>query len=137
MRVFQQKVHDFCKYLSTRQLFDAVTRLLYTIEFQKRGLPHCHTLLWVDDKDKIHHATDIDRYISAELPDPKTDPEGYRVISETMVHDPCGPADPNSSCMKEDMITFRDRQPLQFIANNDGKKMTTFTEWLEFNKFNE
>nr|GFD01253.1 DNA helicase [Tanacetum cinerariifolium] len=35
------------------------------------------------------------------------------------------------------MITFRDRQPLQFIANNDGKKMTTFTEWLEFNKFNE
>ncbi|GJY94110.1 DNA helicase [Tanacetum coccineum] len=35
------------------------------------------------------------------------------------------------------VITFRDRQPLQFITNNDEKKMTTLTEWLEFNKVNE
>ncbi|GJR63532.1 DNA helicase [Tanacetum coccineum] len=35
------------------------------------------------------------------------------------------------------VITFRDRQPLQFITNNDEKKMTTLTKWLEFNKVNE
>ncbi|GKC79556.1 hypothetical protein Tco_1130330 [Tanacetum coccineum] len=33
------------------------------------------------------------------------------------------------------VITFIDRQPLQFIANNDGKKMTTLTECLDYNKF--
>ncbi|GJU06614.1 DNA helicase [Tanacetum coccineum] len=105
VRVFQQKVYDFCNYLSSRRLFGTVTGLLYTIEFQKRGLPHCHTLLWVDDKDKIQHAADIDHYISAELPDPSTDPEGYKIISEMMVHGPCGPADPTATCMKENVCS--------------------------------
>ncbi|GKF07124.1 DNA helicase [Tanacetum coccineum] len=67
--------------------------VLYTIEFQKRGLPHCHTLLWVDAKDKIQNASETDRHISAELPDPNTDPQGYRVVSEMMVHGLCGPFD--------------------------------------------
>nr|GEY63596.1 DNA helicase [Tanacetum cinerariifolium] len=38
-------------------------------------------------------AKDIDQYISAELPDPKLDPDGYRVVSEMMIHGPCGLAD--------------------------------------------
>ncbi|GJT53735.1 DNA helicase [Tanacetum coccineum] len=40
----------------------------------------------VEPKDKIQHAVDVDQYISAELPDPKSDPQGYGVISEMMVH---------------------------------------------------
>ncbi|GJU75431.1 DNA helicase [Tanacetum coccineum] len=72
---------------------------LYTIEFQKRVLPHCHTLLWV--KHKIQHAKEVDQYISAELPDPETDPEGYRVVSEMMVHGPCGEINSDTVCMKE------------------------------------
>nr|GFC49262.1 DNA helicase [Tanacetum cinerariifolium] len=75
VHVFEQKVHDVCKYLSGSWLFGTVTGLLYTIEFQKIGLPHCHTLLWVENKDKIQDAKDADRYILAELPDPKTDPK--------------------------------------------------------------
>ena len=39
-----------------------------TIEFQKRGLPHCHYLLITDLKNLS--ANDIDSIISAELPDP-------------------------------------------------------------------
>ncbi|KAJ9552116.1 hypothetical protein OSB04_016161 [Centaurea solstitialis] len=58
---------------------------LYTIEFQKRGVPRCHTLLWVDNKDKVQDSRDVDRYISTELPDPKIDQEGYRIVSEMMV----------------------------------------------------
>ncbi|GKC73843.1 DNA helicase [Tanacetum coccineum] len=105
VRVFEQKVHDFCKYLRDTKLFGTVTGLLYTIEFQKRGLPHCHTLLWVDNKDKIQDAKDVDRYISAELPNPKTNPEGYRIVSEMMVHGPCGKADESASCMKENLCS--------------------------------
>ncbi|GKF80795.1 hypothetical protein Tco_0239397, partial [Tanacetum coccineum] len=58
---------------------------LYTIEFQKRGLLHCHTLLWVDSSSKIQDASQIDDYISAELPDPVEDPEGYKVVSKLMM----------------------------------------------------
>ncbi|GKB17836.1 DNA helicase [Tanacetum coccineum] len=32
-----------------------VTRVLYTVKFQKRGLPHCHTLLWVDPEADCHN----------------------------------------------------------------------------------
>nr|GEU33583.1 putative ribonuclease H-like domain-containing protein [Tanacetum cinerariifolium] len=80
---------------------DTFHKFLYTIEFQKRGLPHCHTLVWVDAKDKIRHASEIDGYISAELPNSKADPDAYRVVSEMMVHGPCGLANSEVVCMKE------------------------------------
>jgi hypothetical protein len=40
------------------------------IEFQKRGMPHAHLLLWVHDRHKLRSADDYDRAICAELPDP-------------------------------------------------------------------
>nr|GEV46298.1 hypothetical protein [Tanacetum cinerariifolium] len=43
---------------------------LYTVEFQKRVLPHYHTLLWVDSASKIQEPKDVDRVILAEIPDP-------------------------------------------------------------------
>ncbi|GJU35961.1 DNA helicase [Tanacetum coccineum] len=42
-----------------------------------------------DSERKIKEAQDVDRFISAELPDPKIDPQGYRVVSEPMMHGPC------------------------------------------------
>nr|GEY68835.1 DNA helicase [Tanacetum cinerariifolium] len=59
-------------------------------EFQKRGLPHCHTLLWLDESVRIHKEEDIDVYILAELIPEDIDPECYRVVSELMMHGPCG-----------------------------------------------
>ncbi|KAJ1690784.1 hypothetical protein LUZ63_014939 [Rhynchospora breviuscula] len=47
----------------------------------------------------------IDAVISAELPDPAHDPEGYSVVSQFMVHGPCGAARPNSPCMKDQRCT--------------------------------
>ncbi|GKA32746.1 hypothetical protein Tco_0719113 [Tanacetum coccineum] len=67
-------------------------RILYTMEFQKRGLPHCHSLLWISDKSKVREDVDVDKYVCAELPDPTTDPNTYTVISELMIHGPCGSA---------------------------------------------
>ncbi|GKB18818.1 DNA helicase [Tanacetum coccineum] len=80
--------------------------ILYTIEFQKRGLLHCHTLLWVDSSSKIQDAYQIDDYISAELPDPVEDPKGYKVVSKLMMHGPCGVANPSASCTEKG-ISFR------------------------------
>ena len=71
---------------------------LYTVEFQKRGLPHCHILLWTQRESANAQAPNVDAYISAELPDHIQDPEGFRVVSELMMHGPCGRANPNAPC---------------------------------------
>ncbi|GKE50013.1 hypothetical protein Tco_1481271, partial [Tanacetum coccineum] len=80
---------------------------VYTIEFQKRGLPHCHTLLWVDSKNKITDASQIDEYIFVELPDPVKDPRGYKVVSELMLHVPYGAANLNSKKWNRRQITTK------------------------------
>ncbi|XP_071729327.1 uncharacterized protein [Rutidosis leptorrhynchoides] len=42
----------------------------------------------------------LDDYISVELPDPRSDPTGYAVISATMMHGPCGAEKPRAPCME-------------------------------------
>ena len=37
---------------------------MYTVEFQKKGLPHEHILLWLDGESKLKNSTDIDKVIS-------------------------------------------------------------------------
>jgi hypothetical protein len=44
----------------------------------------------------------IDSFISAQIPDPSNDPLGYAMITEHMVHDPCGKYNPKCSCMKNE-----------------------------------
>ncbi|GKG25308.1 DNA helicase, partial [Tanacetum coccineum] len=68
--------------------FGKIVAVLYTVEFRKRGLPHCHTLIWIDESVRIRKDEDIDASISAELPSEHADPECYRVVSELMMHGP-------------------------------------------------
>nr|GEX03540.1 DNA helicase [Tanacetum cinerariifolium] len=73
----------------------------------KRGLPHCYSLLWLSESSKIHQDSDVDKHITAELPDPTNDAYGYKVISELIMHGPCGYANPNATCMKDGTICNR------------------------------
>ncbi|KAL3627784.1 hypothetical protein CASFOL_029147 [Castilleja foliolosa] len=100
-RVFRIKVQQFLQFMKSDKTFGEVAAHLYTIEFQKRGLPHCHTLIWVTQPFKIQDATDIDRYISAEIPDPSTDPALHKIVTDLMIHGPCGLARPTSPCMRD------------------------------------
>ncbi|XP_019176171.1 PREDICTED: uncharacterized protein LOC109171573 [Ipomoea nil] len=47
--------------------------VIYTIEFQKRGLPHAHILLFLQKHDGFSSPTFMDSIISAEIPDKVTD----------------------------------------------------------------
>ncbi|GJS42848.1 DNA helicase [Tanacetum coccineum] len=100
-RVFEQKIKVFLNFLKTQRIFETVTG----VEFQKRGLPHCYTLLWVDSASKIQEPEDVDRLISAELPDPQADPQGYKVVSEMMIHEPYDAANMSVTCMQGDKCT--------------------------------
>ncbi|GJY96378.1 DNA helicase [Tanacetum coccineum] len=100
-RIFEKKVSDYIKFVRDSATFGDVTAVLYTIEFQKRGLPHCHSLLWVNNASKAQEDSDIDKYICAELPDPMIDIDAHNVISELMIHGPCGGANLSATCMKD------------------------------------
>ncbi|CAN1242016.1 ATP-dependent DNA helicase PIF1 [Linum perenne] len=74
---------------------------MHTVEFQKRGLPHVHIVMWLAPEHKPTTLTRVDAIISAELPDPTIDPIGYDSVTKFMVHGPCGDARPSSPCMKD------------------------------------
>ncbi|GBM44049.1 hypothetical protein AVEN_223172-1 [Araneus ventricosus] len=64
-----------------------------------RGLPHAHILLTLDSESKIRTKDDIDKFVSAELPDPCTDLRLFQIVTKCMVHGPCGNI--NSPCMRD------------------------------------
>ncbi|CAN0837248.1 ATP-dependent DNA helicase PIF1 [Linum grandiflorum] len=73
---------------------------MHTVEFQQRGLPHVHIILWLQDIYKPTTPTKVDHIISTELPDPQHDPVGYDAVTKFMLHGPCGDAHPKCPCMK-------------------------------------
>ncbi|GKD72034.1 DNA helicase [Tanacetum coccineum] len=126
-RVFEQKIQSLITFLKEERTFRNVT------------------------------GEDVDRFILAELLDSQIDPDGYKVVSEMMMHGPCGAANLKAPCLLanhrlkqeavvqilsvnlENMhrITFRDRDRLESVVDLHGKKNTTLTEWFAYNAANE
>ena len=44
-------------------IFGEVMAHVHTIEFQKRGLPHMHLLIWLHKDFKIRHPDEVDAMI--------------------------------------------------------------------------
>ena len=77
-----------------------VLAYVYVIEFQKRGLPHVHMLLMLEENDKLNSPDDYDQMVCAEIPNPNEEPELYGVVLRHMIHGPCGIHNSRSPCMK-------------------------------------
>jgi len=50
VRVFHMKLQELIEDIWSGQLFGPILAILYSIEFQKRGLPHVHIIIWIDKK---------------------------------------------------------------------------------------
>jgi len=88
-RVFYHKVKELIKDIKQKQIFGKCRAYTFTIEFQKRGLPHCHLLVILDKHCMPKKATQYDKFVSAEIPDIKKHPILHSRVVKFMVHSDC------------------------------------------------
>ena len=65
-RVAYFKFAELIRDLDNRQVFGKAAAYVYTIEFQKRGLPHMHLLIILRREDKTHNNEELDDLVSRE-----------------------------------------------------------------------
>jgi hypothetical protein len=99
-RVFNEKKDALLAEIKSG-LFGAIAGLVYTTEFQKRGLPHIHLLIFLQTPYKIRDARHVDSIISAKLPDRNAQPILWNAVTQFMIHGSCGPTNPNAPCMQD------------------------------------
>ncbi|CAN1164820.1 hypothetical protein LINPERPRIM_LOCUS33398 [Linum perenne] len=98
-RVFRMKLQHLKDDINDHHIFGRTVAGMHTIEFQKRGLPHVHILVWLANNAKLETQEQIDQIISAQLSNPTEDPIGYTSVTKFMIYGPCGIDNPNSPCM--------------------------------------
>ncbi|KAL7111555.1 hypothetical protein ACP275_05G096100 [Erythranthe tilingii] len=103
-RVFKMKLDSLISNFKKGHIFGRIRSYVCTIEFQKRGLPHAHILIWLHNYDKTKCSEDIDRIICAEIPDKTCARKMYKLVKKYMIH---GHANMNSPCMNDGICTKR------------------------------
>ena len=100
-RVFNQKRNEFLKDIK-RGVLGVYKAHVSVIEFQKRGAPHAHTLVWIEDFD--HSPQNVDNVISAEIPprgeEGSPERDFYDLVMKFMIHGPCS-HNRNLGCVKD------------------------------------
>ncbi len=118
-RVFKQKLKSLMDYNVKHQVFGETSCWMYSVEWQKRGLPHAHILIWLVEKVTPDQ---IDQIISAEILNVDIDQDLFDVVTKNMIHGPCGLLNNNSPCMSDGKCTKRYQRDLlpETITGNDG-----------------
>ncbi|KAJ3017100.1 hypothetical protein NUW54_g662 [Trametes sanguinea] len=83
-----------------QKVLGCVSSYVYSNKWQKRGLPHFHSLFMMKAAYKLHEAANINSCIRAYWPDPKQEPALFQAVHDFMVHRLCGAANLNAPCMQ-------------------------------------
>ena len=76
---------------------------MYSVERQKRELPHAHIWVWLIDKIR---PKETDSIISAEIPDPPTDQMLFYIVAANMIHGSCCNLNCSSPCITNEKCTI-------------------------------
>ncbi|GAU27991.1 hypothetical protein TSUD_373870 [Trifolium subterraneum] len=121
-RLFKIKLDRLIKDIKEGNIFGKVKGVIYTIEFQKLGLPHAHILVFLQAAYRISYPDSIDKIISSEIPDKNRDPELFQIVSTLMIHGPCSDQNKKSPCMSKNRCfkCFPKRFVNNTIIDSDG-----------------
>lgn len=119
-RVFEMKKEELIRDIYKNGVLGRTVAYVYTIEFQKRGLPHIHLLIFLDGPFKLTTPEAVDSCIRVYWPDPETEPQLFHTVSSCMVHGPCGDLNLWSPCMENGQCTKGFPKPFQPETNMDG-----------------
>nr|GEY64168.1 hypothetical protein [Tanacetum cinerariifolium]GEY66942.1 hypothetical protein [Tanacetum cinerariifolium] len=121
-RVFKMKLIGLLEDLTKHHILRKYCSVVYVIKFQKRGLPHAHILLWLEEEFKCRTPDQINDIILAELPCPTNDPDAYKLVSEFMLHGPCGVEAKHAPCTNEGKCSkhYPKKSLAETIINEDG-----------------
>ncbi|KAI7944966.1 hypothetical protein MJO28_010661 [Puccinia striiformis f. sp. tritici] len=89
VRVFYQKVLALIDEIVVMRRFGQCVSFVYTIEFQKQGLPHLHLMVTLAEADRPVTPEQIDLIVCAELPCPVSEPILHKLVTQFMLHGPC------------------------------------------------
>ena len=104
-RVFAAKLKQAREDLLQHGWFGKAVALIDVVEWQKRGLPHAHMLLILQDADKLRTVDDYDSIVQAYLPDQQEHPRLFEAVQKYMVHGPRGLHNPKCPCMDNGRCT--------------------------------
>ena len=133
-RVFNLKLKEMIKDIKEREVFGKVLAMIHVIEFQKRGLPHAHMLIILENCSKIRGREMIDCIVSSEIPNAITEPNLYDKVTRHMVHGPCGHFNPLAVCMENSCCKKEFPKPLcsETLENKDGYPVYRRSEGMSF-----
>src|ERR1700761_2449104 len=93
---------------------------VYTVEFQKRGFPHMHLIVFFSSEHKIRSADDFKHMVRADIPDRELEPELHNIVSQTMLHD-C-----NQRCQINGRCSKRFPKPFNAVASMSERSYATY-----------
>ncbi|XP_072081152.1 uncharacterized protein [Arachis hypogaea] len=99
-QTFKVKLDRLIQDIRENNIFRRVVAVVYTIEYQKHGLPQAYILVFLHRDDKYPAADDIDQIISAEITDKDRDPLYYEVVEKNMMYGSCRSIKKDSPCME-------------------------------------
>ena len=103
------KTKELLDDLKQKNIFGNYCGSVYTIEYQKRGLPHMHLLLFLPPEEQFCNADQVNEVVSAEFSIATDDLDGtlIDVVASVMVHRLCSELNPKAKCMTLDPIINR------------------------------
>jgi hypothetical protein len=82
--------------------------------------------VWLSNTDSEFNPSTVDSFICAEIPDISTDPLGYALVDEFMIHGPCGNHNKKCPCMKRDKCSKNYPKSFQDETIIDDFGFTTY-----------
>ncbi|CAF4997261.1 unnamed protein product, partial [Rotaria sp. Silwood1] len=141
-RMCKRRIAAFEEYINDKKypfLIDyVVSHYFFKIEFQRDGLPHLHTLLWVENPPSTETTEGrqailnfVDKFLTTELPDPNAEPHLYKLVRKKQWHAH------TFTCSKNKPIIRRRRERKQLTSELNDKTQDNLHHMYSINRSNE